>query len=127
MGTHGGPDAVPDLSALMAPLGRMDRVLRAQLATRTGTAEGAAAGGGLEAGEAGGRMAPGAIRSRQDAIRALDAVAEYFRQHEPSSPIPLFVDRAKRLVSKNFLEVLADVVPDALPQVRAVGGIPESD
>ncbi len=53
----------------------------------------------------------GAIRSRQDAIRALDAVAEFFRRNEPSSPIPLFVDRAKRLVSKDFLEVLADIAP----------------
>jgi len=70
-------------------------------------------------------VAVGAIRSRDDAIRALDSVAEYFRRNEPSSPIPLFVERAKRLVSKSFLEVLADVVPDAVPQVRAVGGIPE--
>ncbi len=55
--------------------------------------------------------AVGAIRSRQDAIRALDAVADFFRQHEPSSPIPLIVDRAKRLVSKDFLEVLDDIAP----------------
>ena len=71
--------------------------------------------------------APGAIRSRQDAIRALDAVAEFFRSNEPSSPIPLLVDRAKRLVSKDFLEVLADVAPDALGQARAAGGIRQSE
>ena len=59
-------------------------------------------------------IAVGAIASRQDAIRALDAVAEFFRRNEPSSPVPLFVDRAKRLVSKNFLEVLADIAPDAV-------------
>ena len=64
-------------------------------------------------------VAVGAIKSRQDAIRALDAVAEFFRRNEPSSPIPLFCERAKRLVSKNFLEVLADVAPDA---VRGAGG-----
>ena len=56
----------------------------------------------------------GAIRSRQDAIRALDAVAEFFRRNEPSSPVPLFLERAKRLVSKSFLEVLADIAPEAL-------------
>jgi type VI secretion system protein ImpA len=68
-------------------------------------------------------MPVGSITSRQDAIRALDAVAEYFRRNEPSSPIPLFVDRAKRLVAKDFLEVLADIAPDALAQARAAGGV----
>ena len=63
------------------------------------------------------------LTSRDDAIRALDAAAEFFRRNEPSSPIPLFLDRAKRLVSKDFLEVLADVAPDALPQAKSAGGI----
>ena len=72
---------------------------------------------------AGRRRASGAIRSRQDAIRALDAVAEFFRQNEPSSPVPLFLERAKRLVSKDFLEVLADIAPDAVAQARAAGGL----
>jgi type VI secretion system protein ImpA len=72
-------------------------------------------------------VAVGSIRTRQDAIRALDAVADYFRRNEPSSPIPLFVERAKRLVAKDFLEVLADIAPDALAQARAAGGIHQSE
>jgi type VI secretion system protein ImpA len=64
-----------------------------------------------------------AINSRQDAIRALDAVANYFRTNEPSSPIPLFIERAKRLVAKEFLEVLADIAPDAVSQARSAGGL----
>ena len=63
------------------------------------------------------------INSRADAIRALDAVAEYFRRSEPSSPIPLFVERAKRLVAKDFLEVLADIAPDAVSVARSAGGL----
>ena len=35
--------------------------------------------------------------------------------------MPLLVERAKRLVSKNFLEVLADIAPEAL-SAGAVGG-----
>src|ERR1700730_9432422 len=66
-------------------------------------------------------------RSRQDAIRALDAVADFFRRTEPSSPIPLFLARAKRLVSKDFLEVLADVAPEAVAQARAAGGLKHSE
>jgi type VI secretion system protein ImpA len=53
----------------------------------------------------------------------LDAVTEFFRRNEPSSPVPLFVERAKRLVAKDFLEVLADMAPDALAQAKRAGGI----
>jgi type VI secretion system protein ImpA len=114
---------VPALDALTAPLGRIERVVKAHVTARLGAdaapAPVAAEGGAVAAPQAG----VGPIRSRDDVVRALDAVSEYFRQHEPSSPVPLFVDRAKRLVAKNFLEVLEDVVPDALPQVRSVSGV----
>ena len=103
----------------------MDRVLRAQLAKfpDPDAAEDEAAEGEDALGRP---IAVGAVKSREDAIRALDAVSEYFRRNEPSSPIPLFLERAKRLVSKDFLEVLADVVPDAVSQAKSVGGVVES-
>jgi type VI secretion system protein ImpA len=126
MGTQAGPEAVPALDALTAPLGRIDRVLRAHLATRTGAPDGEVVPDGIVTGNGNARGGPiGAIESREDAIRALDAVAEFFRRTEPSSPVPLFVERARRLVSKSFLEVLADMAPDAVPHVRAVGGVQE--
>jgi type VI secretion system protein ImpA len=68
-------------------------------------------------------MAVGNIKSRQDAIRALDAAAAFFRKNEPSSPVPLLIDRAKRLVSKSFLEVLEDIAPDSMTQAKLIGGI----
>jgi type VI secretion system protein ImpA len=67
----------------------------------------------------------GIIKSRQDAVRALDAVTAFFRENEPSSPIPLVLERAKRLVSKDFLEVLADIAPGGVPQAKLIGGIEE--
>ena len=72
-------------------------------------------------------MGVGAIRSRQDATRALDAVAAFFRTNEPSSPIPLLIERAKRLVAKNFLEVLAELAPEALAPAKAASGVRDSD
>jgi len=63
------------------------------------------------------------IRTRQDAVRAIDAIAAFFRSHEPSSPVPIFLERAKRLVSKSFMEVLEDIAPDSLSQARMIGGI----
>jgi type VI secretion system protein ImpA len=127
--SEGGIEVVPELlDALGGQLGRVDRVLKTHLAARTGVEPGESSGegegeGGQQPGAA--VVTVGSIKSRQDAVRALDAVAEYFRRNEPSSPIPLFVERAKRLVSKSFLEVLADVVPDAVGQARTAGGVPE--
>jgi type VI secretion system protein ImpA len=47
----------------------------------------------------------------------------FFRRHEPSSPVPLVLERARRLVSKSFMEVLADVAPEGLPQAKLIVGI----
>ena len=65
----------------------------------------------------------GEICSRQEAIRAIDAAASFFRKYEPSSPVPILLERARRLVSKGFMEVLEDIAPDGLAQARIVGGI----
>ena len=56
-------------------------------------------------------------------LGALDAVMTFFENTEPSSPVPLFIERAKRLIAKNFLDVLQDIVPDALNAAKAAGGI----
>lgn len=122
MRSEGGPDVVPDFDPLTAHFVRMHRALRGYLAARgaagaDGAVEGAVGGGAV------GGYGGGPVRSRDDAIRALDAVADFFRRNEPSSPIPLFLDRAKRLVSKDFLEVLADIAPEALSVARAAGGL----
>jgi type VI secretion system protein ImpA len=66
---------------------------------------------------------PGAIRSREDAIRALDAVVAFFRSNEPSSPVPMLVERARRLVARDFLDVLAELLPDAVQEAKRAGGI----
>jgi type VI secretion system protein ImpA len=117
-----GSEVAPSFEGLSAQFKKMAAAVRAQLAMHPDGSGVEAAG--EESGESGSMvMAVGAIKSRQDAIRALEAAAEFFRRNEPSSPIPLFLDRAKRLVSKNFLEVLADVAPDALPQARSAGGL----
>ncbi len=127
MSAEGGPEAVPAFEPLAAQLVKIDRVLRTRLAARVGADGDGASAAGPAPGAAVAAVSVGAIGSRHDAIRALDAVAEYFRQNEPSSPIPLFLERAKRLVSKSFLEVLADIAPDALAQARMAGGVQDSD
>ena len=69
----------------------------------------------------------GPIRTREDAARALDAVAQFFRQYEPSSPVPLFADRARRLISMDFVQLLGEIAPGSLPEVRGAAGLREKD
>jgi type VI secretion system protein ImpA len=109
----------PDFGPLLTHFAKLARIYKDELASRS--PGGVAEGGGQPGGAAG--FVGGVINSRQDAIRALDAVADYFRRNEPSSPIPMFVERSKRLVAKDFLEVLADIAPEALPVARSAGGL----
>jgi type VI secretion system protein ImpA len=65
----------------------------------------------------------GEIHSRGDAIRFLQQAADFFRKTEPSSPVPYFVDRAIRLVDRDFMGLLGDLVPDAVPRFQSLTGV----
>jgi len=121
MRTRAGDVAIPQFDALVAQLERIQKVLIVR--TGEGAAEeGAATSLASDASVPATTVVVGNIRSRQDAVRSLDAVAEYFRRNEPSSPVPLIVERAKRVVAMDFLAVLAELAPDALEQARRATG-----
>ncbi|HEV8604621.1 MAG TPA: type VI secretion system protein TssA [Tepidisphaeraceae bacterium] len=84
-----------------------------------GDGAGVAAGGG----GGGGAAISGEVRTPQDVIKLIDKIVAYYERNEPSSPIPLLLKRAQRLVSKNFLEVIKDLTPDTLRAIEALGGI----
>lgn len=64
----------------------------------------------------------GEIRSRDDAVRMLELVCSYLERHEPSNPAPLFIRRAQRLIKKNFVEIVRDLMPDSLSQLEKLAG-----
>jgi len=64
----------------------------------------------------------GEISSREDVIRAIDKICDYYQRYEPSSPVPLLLRRAKRLANKSFLEIVRDLSPDMFQQILALGG-----
>lgn len=64
----------------------------------------------------------GKLVTREDAIKALDRVCDYFERNEPSSPLPLLIRRAQRLASKSFLDIIRDLAPEAVSQAEAWGG-----
>ncbi|MDR2403920.1 MAG: type VI secretion system protein TssA [Spirochaetaceae bacterium] len=61
--------------------------------------------------------------SRAEALLLLKKGAEYFQTQEPNSPIPHLIDRALRFSGMNFIELLEDIVPDALSRGRDILGI----
>ena len=62
----------------------------------------------------------GAIASRGDVVRALDAIIAYFGKAEPASPVPLLLLRAREWTSLDFLEVLEDIVPNSLEDAKRI-------
>jgi type VI secretion system protein ImpA len=67
-------------------------------------------------------VADGAVGSRPDVVSALEAICRFYRTHEPSSPIPLLLERARRLVDKSFVELVEDLTPDGLGQLHLLRG-----
>lgn len=127
MRDRAGSEAAPGFEAPLALLARTQALLDGQLAARA-PAQAPGAAGGADAGAGGGpARVPGAIGTRAEAMSALDAVAAFFRASEPSSPVPLFIERAKRLVGRDFLTVLEDMLPDSVAQAKSVGGIRDAE
>ncbi len=65
----------------------------------------------------------GELRTREDAIQALEKVCQWLEANEPSNPAPLFIRRAQRLMSKNFVDIIRDLVPDSIDQVGKLAGV----
>ncbi|MDM0117218.1 type VI secretion system protein TssA [Variovorax sp. J22R133] len=66
--------------------------------------------------------ARGEIRTRQDAVQTLDRVIKYLEQAEPGNPAPLLIARAKKLIGVSFLQIMADLAPNALDTIETVTG-----
>ncbi len=84
-----------------------------------------AAPGDAVGGVSGGRR-PDVVENRQDVLRLLEKICDYYAGHEPSSPVPLLLRRAMGLVDKNFLEIMQDLAPDCISQVEAIAKSRES-
>ncbi len=69
----------------------------------------------------------GEINSREDARQTIDRLCTYFQTFEPASPVPILLQRAKKLIDKNFMELLQDLAPDGLAQLALVSGVRNSD
>jgi type VI secretion system protein ImpA len=90
------------------------------------SASGGDGGGGGPRRRSAGGGGPGTVESGEDVIRAIDAICAYYTLNEPSSPVPLILNRAKKLVNKDFTAIMENLTPDAVAQLQVITG-PKED
>jgi type VI secretion system protein ImpA len=64
----------------------------------------------------------GEIDNRHDVVRNLDRILGYYARHEPSSPLPVLLNRAKNLVHADFAAIVRNLIPDGMPQFENLRG-----
>ncbi len=69
----------------------------------------------------------GAINSPEDVTMMLDRIMDYYARCEPSSPLPILLERSKRLVNADFLTIIEDMAKEGLDEVRQIGGLKQDD
>jgi type VI secretion system protein ImpA len=67
------------------------------------------------------------LSSRNDVEQCFDLILNYYEECESSSPVPILISRAKKLVNADFLDIVKDIFPEALEQVQSLGGISGSE
>lgn len=115
-----GPAAPPSSAIRNALQGILDTVQRfskdlverARPAVAEAVPEGAVAPNGSGTKSEGVDNSMGPIRNREDALRVLLQVAEYFNKHEPHSPISTSLQEIVRRARLPFSELLAELLPD---------------
>lgn len=88
------------------------------VAVETETAADAGDDGPAAPSAASGSRIAGRVESREDVIKALDAICDYYRREEPGSPVPHVLTRARDWVKLDFLAILEDIVPSAVDDAR---------
>jgi len=121
---HAEGDTATNFSPTYDLLAQMKRAVQSFAATPAAATEEAADSGDGEtspsqAASSGPRIA-GRVDSREDVIKALDAIADYYRRREPTSPVPAALQRVRDWVELDFLALIEDIAPGALDEAKRV-------
>ena len=115
------------LTALVRQACRTANGMSADSATAQETSAGAPEQAGTPSSTTSSPQGDGEIRSRQDALRMLDKVIAFLEASEPGNPAPLLIQRAKRLVGVSFMQIMADLAPDAVSSIENITGKPPDE
>lgn len=69
---------------------------------------------------AGGANFGGSVKSRDDVLRALNAIEQYYARAEPGHPVRMAMGRLRAWVNKDFMEILEDIAPGSVDEVKSV-------
>ncbi len=69
----------------------------------------------------------GSINSSQDVTKALEKIISYYMKNEPSSPVPMLLERAKGLVNMDFMSIIKNIASDSEAQVKNIRGPVEGE
>lgn len=121
-------EAIEAIRRSVAPYAGLGGEADAAAATPSDAESSSAGAAGIGADDGGAFRVAGRIDSRDDVVKALDAIGDYYRLREPSSPVPALLRRARAWVGMDFLAVLEDLTPDSMADARKVLGVkPEEE
>lgn len=118
-----GVDARPDFSTARDTLRLVQEayLALAGLAAEDAGEDGASAeDAGSDSLGTGGAGFGGAVKSREDVLKAFNAIEQYYAKAEPGHPLRLTMGRLRGWVSKDFMEILEDIAPGSLDEVKSV-------
>lgn len=124
--------AGPDLKALLSDSYELKKFITSHAAARSPVTDSDGDSSEESAGDAGGSAvggvaaANGRIQSPEDVRRRIDDLCDYYARVEPSSPVPLLLRRAQRLVGMSFLDLMQDLAPAGINELRVVSGPEQS-
>ncbi len=121
------PSSGPDFTELRRTLAQAHQSVRTRMEQRQGDAAQPAVeadiGAAAEAAAApAGATLRGEVRSRDDVLRAIDAICAYYARAEPSSPVPLLLQRCRRMVTMSFVDILKEMLPESVAGLQKIAG-----
>ncbi|RFB86574.1 hypothetical protein B5K11_28540 [Rhizobium leguminosarum bv. trifolii] len=66
---------------------------------------------------------PDVIRNRDDVVEILGRICHWYQVNEPASPLSALLERAQRLVSKDFMALVKELAPEGVAQYRSIAGL----
>ena len=73
-------------------------------------------------GGAGGSSVPDQINSREDVVKTLAKIILFYTKNEPTSPVPIMLERAQRVATMNFKEIVQEFNLSGTPSIQEVLG-----
>ena len=117
-----GSSRAPDTGALMAVLTETQKNLAPFMSSVPGQLQ--AEGQNIGSDSTPGRLSgDGTVQSRQDVVRLLQRICEYYERTEPSSPLPLLLRRAQRMAEMDFLQIVDELTPAMRAQLEPIVGV----